>query len=87
MPPSPVPQLTPLLPLQTLPPRKNNCPLLAGDLDDAILDRMDEALEFDLPGQQQRRQVGGRQGGPSRMPRCVPPSQRCRGPLFPPGYH
>lgn len=28
-----------------------------GDLDDAVLDRMDEALEFGLPGQQQRRQM------------------------------
>lgn len=28
-----------------------------GDLDDAVLDRMDEAIHFDLPGQQQRQQL------------------------------
>lgn len=26
----------------------------SGDLDDAVIDRMDEAIHFDLPGQEQR---------------------------------
>ncbi len=30
-------------------------PLHAGDLDDAVLDRMDEALEFGLPRASERR--------------------------------
>jgi ATPase family AAA domain-containing protein 3A/B len=30
-----------------------------GDLDDAVLDRMDEAILFDLPGQEQRAQLLG----------------------------
>ena len=31
------------------------CPCLLGDLDDAVLDRMDEALLFDLPSTPQRK--------------------------------
>lgn len=30
-----------------------------GDLDDAVIDRMDEAIHFDLPGQAQRQQLLG----------------------------
>jgi ATPase family AAA domain-containing protein 3A/B len=30
-----------------------------GDLDDAVLDRMDEAIHFDLPGTEQRQQLLG----------------------------
>jgi hypothetical protein len=30
-----------------------------GDLDDAVLDRMDEAIHFDLPGRDQRKQLLG----------------------------
>jgi hypothetical protein len=40
------------------PPRPHHAlpspPPSPGDLDDAVLDRMDEALEFGLPGKEQR---------------------------------
>jgi ATPase family AAA domain-containing protein 3A/B len=29
----------------------------SGDLDDAVLDRMDEALEFALPGMEERKKI------------------------------
>lgn len=37
--------------------RRRHPPPSPGDLDDAVLDRMDEALEFGLPGVQQREKL------------------------------